>query len=605
MNILKKLFYKPYQHTLSVQSPNGLHLRPVAKFVSFAKTLKCDVFIKSGENIQNAKNINSILQLSLKYNDEFELITQGFEAKDSLDKLVKHFEAILQEDAKDISTPTKTTQQPEPNIYSSKGLDITSIYQGVVISNVYNLQIDFSQYMTTITLKDAISKSIEELSKEDNSIFEAQKELLLSIDKSVNTIEKLQEYINKQILNLPPSMKAKAIDYEDILNHILSHMGINRQLLLPSQDTILVCDDLLPSQIKEIAQNKHIKGVILKYSSLASHSAILLRNYGITSAICDYEFEDNTTLILDTIHDTIILNPSKEDISKANQYIKEQVQKEKASQEHKNQKAITSKGKTIHVLANISDLPSAIEAQKNGADGIGLLRSEFMFTKKQPSLQEQIDTYTQIFKLFDNITVRTLDVGGDKELPYIDIPQEQNPFLGIRGIRLLKIVPDIIATQLLAIYKASDGKPIKIMFPMVSTLQEFNNAKEFALNIAQKHHIDISHIKFGMMIETPLVIFNLDKFNKVVDFYSIGSNDLAQYSFAIQRDHHTLKYDESSQEFLNLISYILKNSTKPISMCGELASNTKVLSSLLDMGLESLSISPAMIPTIKEEIRDV
>ena len=153
---------------------------------------------------------------------------------------------------------------------------------------------------------------------------------------------------------------------------------------------------------------------------------------------------------------------------------------------------------------------------------------------------------TKIFTLFDDITVRTLDVGGDKALPYITLEKEDNPFLGVRGVRLFKTHPEIMEEQLHAMFVAAQNKKIKIMFPMVSSVEEFVDAKTFAEDIAKKHHLDIDNIDFGIMIEVPSVLFLLEELNKVVDFYSIGTNDLTQYLFAIERTHPTLKTDDLS-----------------------------------------------------------
>ena len=603
MKILKNLLYKKYNHLLILDTPNGLHLRPVAKFVSIAKEYECDIYLEFDGKIKDAKNINSILELEASYKDKLTLHTQGKNAKNALDELSKAFEKIIKEDAKKAvdNTPSKTTQ----TVYTTKSISLTPIYQGITIAPVFNLKVTTQQNNTNLSIQEAIALSIKKLETKDEDIFEAQKELLNSIDQEIDTLQKLQEYIDTQIAKLPANLKSKAIDYQDIQNSILSHMGITQKLILPSHPSILVCDDLLPSQIKEITSSPNVAGVILQKASLSSHSAILLRSYGIVSAIYDKPLQDETLVILDTLSHTLVLNPSQDDINTANSSLKSLQNRQQQALQDRNNQAITKQGKCITVLANISDHNSALQAKEMGAEGVGLLRSEFMFTSHLPSLQEQVDIYTKIFTLFDNITVRTLDVGGDKNLPYIDIPKEENPFLGIRGIRLLDVVPQLISTQLLAIYKASNNKPIKIMFPMVSTTDEFIKAKEFALQVAKDNNIDISHILFGMMIETPLVVFNLDKFDKLVDFYSIGSNDLAQYSFAIQRGHPSLVCDETNPEFLNLISYIIKHANKPLSICGEMASNPKVLKQLISMGCDTISLSPSTIPTIKEEIRDV
>ncbi|HIQ46609.1 MAG TPA: HPr family phosphocarrier protein, partial [Sulfurovum sp.] len=195
--------------------------------------------------------------------------------------------------------------------------------------------------------------------------------------------------------------------------------------------------------------------------------------------------------------------------------------------------------------------------------------------------------------------------GGDKALPYIEIPKENNPFLGIRGVRLFQSHPALLEEQLLAIFKAANGQSIKIMFPMVSTVEEFTEAKTFAQNIAKKHQQAIDTIAFGIMIEVPSVLFLLEAFNEVVDFYSIGSNDLSQYLFAIERTHPTLSVDTHSPVLFSAIEMIVQKVTKPLSICGELAADPLAIEKLLHSGIQTLSVSPKSIAQTKETIRHV
>jgi len=267
--------------------------------------------------------------------------------------------------------------------------------------------------------------------------------------------------------------------------------------------------------------------------------------------------------------------------------------------------AKTKEGKQIHVFANVTDVNSAKVAKEEGAEGIGLFRTEFLFKEKKPGFEQQVESYEKIFDLFENITIRTLDVGGDKALPYIKLEKENNPFLGIRGVRLFKTHPEIMEEQLHAIFVAAKNRPVKIMFPMVSSVEEFVDAKTFAEKAATKHQLDISNIKFGIMIEVPSVLFLLEELNKVVDFYSIGTNDLTQYLFAIERTHPTLKTDDLSPAVFRAIESIVKNADKPVSICGELAGKDKAIPALIKLGIETLSVSGKNIAHTKEIIRHV
>ena len=266
----------------------------------------------------------------------------------------------------------------------------------------------------------------------------------------------------------------------------------------------------------------------------------------------------------------------------------------------------TKEGKTIEILANIADVASAKEAKALGADGIGLLRTEFLFKEIKPTLKEQTTAYSEIFNLFDEVTIRTLDIGGDKSLPYIHIEKENNPFLGIRGIRFSLQEQILFKEQLLAIGLALPSHTtIKIMFPMVSTTKEFTQAKSIALELYKEHHIETTFIQFGIMLEVPSVIFALKEFDQIVDFYSIGTNDLTQYLFAIERTHPTLSVDASSPILMNVLKQIIENTQRPISICGELAGLEEATQQLILMGYNTLSVSAKLIPQLKERIRNV
>jgi phosphocarrier protein FPr len=313
---------------------------------------------------------------------------------------------------------------------------------------------------------------------------------------------------------------------------------------------------------------------------------------------------EGVTIILDTHSGLLITNPTEEDLHKAEERREKDTAQREIASSKRFEAATTKKGKSIKVLANVTDVSSAVQAKEEGAEGIGLLRTEFLFKEEKPTLEMQIDAYTKIFSHFNEITVRTLDVGGDKALPYISLPKESNPFLGIRGIRLFQTHPQIIEEQLHAIFEASKNKPLKIMFPMVSTVNEFNEAKTFAKKIAKKHQLNIKHIQFGIMIEVPSALFLIESFNDVVDFYSIGTNDLAQYLFAIERTHPILKIDETSPVLFDAIDTIVKKADKPVSICGELAGKSEAIPKLLNLGIETLSVSSAQIAQTKEEIRN-
>ena len=602
MQLFKNLFSKPLSTQLKVTSSNGFHLRPAAQFSTLAKSFACDVTATFNSKDVDAKKLNALLSLSLEKQNHFRLTTQGKDAQKALTALKTLFNTLMLDDV-EITQIEKTHAN-----YIAETLEGDIIAKGVAIAPATLYKTETIQHENSLTFKEAIEKTIENLDhKSDKSdIYMAQKELLLAIADKCTSLDALETLIEEESHNLKGTkLSTKIIDYQDILQQVKSALGLEVKVLFPTNNFILLAYDLLPSEIALLSNSK-VQGVVLKEASINSHTSILLRASGIPSLIADTsKIALDKEVILDSFAGVVVLTPNSEDIQNAKK-LQEKVMKQKEYSDSKRfESARTTQGKQIKVFSNIGDIESAKIAKEEGAEGIGLLRSEFLFKSVKPSLEAQTKAYTEVFDYFDDITVRTLDVGGDKALPYLQIPLEDNPFLGIRGVRLFRTHPEILEEQLLAIFIASQGKKIKIMFPMVSTVEEFSKAKSFAQNVAQKHSIDISNIAFGIMIEVPSVLFLIEAFNEVVDFYSIGTNDLTQYLFAVERTHPLLKVDELSPVVFSALKSIVNQATKPVSICGELAANTDAIDKLINLGLTTLSVSPKSIAQTKEQIRHV
>ena len=608
MQLFKNLFSKTLSTQLKVTSSNGFHLRPVARFTTLAKSFGCDITASFEGNTLDAKKVNTLLSLSLEKNDTFTLTTQGKESQKALIALQTLFETLMQDDVEAVVIDKEHTH------YEGETLEGDIIAKGVAIASASVYKTETLHHEKTLTFQDAVDKTIKNLKetynaqKENNNadIYLAQKELLSALVEKCDSLEDLESLIEKESSKLQDTkLSAKITDYQDILQQVKTALGLEVKVLFPEEAFVLLADDLLPSEIA-LLTDTHVQGVILKETSINSHTAILLRASGIPSLIVDTsQIPLETDIILDSVAGVVVLHPSSDDMKKA-KTLQEQNKKDKAHFASKRfESAQTTQGKTIKIYANVGDVLSAKVAKEEGAEGIGLLRSEFLFKSVKPTLEVQTKAYTEIFNTFEDVTVRTLDVGGDKALPYINIPLEDNPFLGVRGVRLFRTHPEILAEQLHAIFGASQGRKIKIMFPMVSTVEEFNKAKTFAQDVAQKHSIDISHIDFGIMIEVPSTLFLISAFNDVVDFYSIGTNDLTQYLFAVERTHPLLKVDALSPVVFLALESVVKQATKPVSICGELAANTDAIEKLLKLGLTTLSVNPKSIAQTKETIRHV
>ncbi|MFT7824121.1 MAG: putative PEP-binding protein [Sulfurimonas sp.] len=606
MKLFKKLLYKPRTIELTVTSANGFHLRPIAQFAALSKTFASEITAEFNGRSANAKMVHSLLSLSLETEDRFTLVAHGRDAREANSALRTLFAELMQNDE------TQTTLQKEERNYRGEQLAGEVLCEGIAIAPLYHLQSRERIGRQNSTFDEAVEnvlKELETLSAKNSNpqhspIFLAQHALLVSLKEKCSDMQTLQQQIRNESKTLEGGQhQAKIADYRDLLRRINTHLDITVTHSYPEDAFILIADEMLPSELETLQQTS-VQGVILKSAAPNSHIAVLLRAAKIPAVIADALHLAESEAILDAYAGTLVFKPTGEDIKQAQERYKKEADIREDASAKRFEPALTSSGKRINVYANVTDTASAETAREEGAEGIGLLRTEFLFTHDNPSLEKQIDAYKTIFDLFDDVTVRTLDVGGDKALPYIDIPSESNPFLGVRGVRLFQTHPEIMGEQLQAIFAAAQGKPLRIMFPMVSTIEEFTEAKDFAREVAERHGLDISNIRFGIMVEVPSVLFLIEQFNKAVDFYSIGTNDLTQYLFAVERTHPLLKTDPHSPVLFDAIKTVVERAEKPVSLCGELAGDKKAIARLIGIGIETLSVSGKHIAHTKQEVRN-
>lgn len=615
MNFLNYFFNKPKPifTELTITSKNGFHLRPIAKFINETKQFESTTTLITTDKEVPATQVPAILALGLEYNDTFQLKTQGKDALQASEHLKNFFQELMRDDKE-----VQNVEVEEDN-YEADTIHGTTICKGIAVG----VLVSYFKHTTifhneeSLTLPEALKQTAKDLDTlyEDNkeneeaNIFSAQKTLLES-----DLFQKNFENIDEEIKTLEGTkFQSRIADYRDLKKRIESYMGINIEFTLLNEDvdSIVVAKELFPSEVEALSKMPTVKGVILLQGSTTSHVAILLRSFNIPSIIANEKVDPSGEYyesILDASAGQFIDVPTEADYAKAEDKLNSLKANEDRSFQKRFEKTTTQNGKNIKVLANITDVNSAKEAKKQGADGIGLLRTEFLFGEIQPTIEEQTQAYGEIFSCFDEVTVRTLDIGGDKSLPYIDIEKEDNPFLGIRGIRFSLQEQTLFKEQLLAVGLASANVPqttVKIMFPMISTTEEFIQAKTIAQAIYKEHNINIDNIQFGIMLEVPSVIFALKEFDKLVDFYSIGTNDLTQYLFAIERTHPTLTADPTSPLLMNALKQIVTTTTKPVSICGELAGLEEATKELIEMGYKTLSVSSNLIPNLKERIRHV
>ncbi|CAL4318325.1 Phosphoenolpyruvate-protein phosphotransferase [Buchnera aphidicola (Thelaxes suberi)] len=431
------------------------------------------------------------------------------------------------------------------------------------------------------------------------------------IEKQVTTIENLQdEYL-----------KNRAIDIRDIGARLIKNiLNINIiDLKNINESVIIVANDLTPSETAQI-DTKKIIGIITNQGSRTSHTSIMARSMEIPAIVgvinATKIIKKNDFIILDSINNEIFINPDKNILNLKKKLKTKFVIQKNNLKKIKNLNAITTDEHQVEIGANIGTPQDIKGAKKNGAECIGLYRTEFLFMgkKKLPSENEQFEMYKIIAQEMGNkpVIIRTMDIGGDKNLPYIKLPKEENPFLGCRAIRISMLYKEILHTQIKAILRASVFGKLRIMFPMIISIEEVKFLKITIKKIKEElknEHCDFDkNIKIGIMIETPAAAIISHNLAKEVDFFSIGSNDLTQYTLAVDRGNDLISnlYNPLNPAVLHLIQRIIISAHKEkkwVGICGELASDERATLLLLGMGIDEFSMSSSYIPHIKNIIR--
>lgn len=446
-----------------------------------------------------------------------------------------------------------------------------------------------------------------------NDIENDKKNALKSTSDVTNTYVAMFDAMEDQY------MKERAADIKDVAKRLMNNIaGIDDSFTIKEKNTIVVADDLTPSDTAQLDRSKVI-AFLTDTGGRTSHSAIMARTLEIPAVV---GLKDVTTVlkngdqvIVDGMNGEVIMNPSLETIAK---YQALQLEFEKEKEDLKtliDTKAKTKSGKRIEVAGNIGKPEDVHKVIENGADGIGLFRTEFLYMDRNemPTEEEQFESYKYVLERMDDkpVVIRTLDIGGDKQLPYLEMPVEMNPFLGYRAIRLCLDRPDIFKVQLRALLRASVYGNLKVMFPMVSSLNEFEQAKELvnecALELKNEGQNVSDTIEWGIMVEIPSAAVMADELAKHVDFFSIGTNDLIQYTLAADRMSEKVSYlyDPMHPAVLRLIKMTIDgahSAGKWCGMCGEMAGDEEAIATLVEYGLDEFSMSASSILRAKQII---
>jgi phosphocarrier protein FPr len=406
----------------------------------------------------------------------------------------------------------------------------------------------------------------------------------------------------------------RAIDIRDVGNSVLGELTGQGMQIIPEYEHILVCQELTPTEISG-CDPATVKAIVSAGGGVTSHVAILARSLGIPLlAGCGSRvltITTGTSLIVDCEHRQVIVAPSDEVIAAAQTSIEKERQRAERERADRMAHAETRDGHRIEIMANLTAAKAVEAAIENGCEGVGLFRSEFIYLRhaQEPTIEQQIAEYSKVLDALGPdrpLIVRTLDIGGDKPLPYMPMEEEENPFLGIRGVRLSLKYPDTLRHQLHALLRAADSRPLRIMFPMVTDLPEWRRIKAIYNEVAIEY--PSAQIELGIMIEVPSAALMAEAFAPELDFFSVGTNDLTQYTLAIDRGHSELsrQADALSPAVLRLIKMTVDAADRHgiwVGVCGELASDPLGASILTGLGVRELSMSTRAIPRVKAEVR--
>ena len=485
------------------------------------------------------------------------------------------------------------------------------------------------------SIKEAASKN---LSEEEAAVFDAHALVLSDPEMKSQVEDKIKnekinadaalEEVSNMFIGMFESMgdeyfRERAADIKDVSRRLLAAL-LNKPLPNPAlidEEVVIIADDLTPSDTAQLNKNL-VRGFATNIGGRTSHSAIMARSLEIPAVVAcktiTEEVKDGDMIVLDGSEGVVIINPTDDEVATYQTKRDEFIAYREELKKLKDEKTVTTDGHHVELVANIGS-PKDIEGViENGAEGVGLYRTEFLYMESAelPTEDEQYEAYKAVLEGVNGnpVVVRTLDIGGDKEIVAIDLPKEMNPFLGVRAIRLCFQREDIFRTQLRALLRASVHGDLRIMFPMIATLDEFRKAKELLLEEKAKlieEGIEVSEtIQVGIMIEIPAAAVLADQFAKEVDFFSIGTNDLIQYTFAADRMSSSISYlyQPFNPSILRLVKNVIDAAHKEgkwTGMCGEMAGEPLAAPLLIGLGLDEFSMSATSVLGQRKLIRDL
>ena len=638
-----------------VDYPNGLHARPAAHWVDTARRCAARLQVRAGDLVADPKNLVSLLQLGLKAGDRVTVSAEGPDAATGLALLRAAVIGLTAQEKADAAKAAERAAAPVAGWTPPQPMPVVvglAAAPGLVVGRVHVLRagavevpdVPVSLAEGGTILEDAITATRQQLAvladdtgrrlgASEAGIFKAQAEFLSDTDLVTLACQLMVEghgpawswhaAVDRMASSLAalgnPLLAARASDLRDVGRRVLTRLApeLAGSTLadLPDEPVILVAADLSPSDTAGL-DTARVLGLATAQGGPTSHTAILARTLGLPAMVAGgdalMDLANGTRVALDGRTGRLWLEPDAEAIASVQAFLAAEAVKRERREAERALPAETRDGRRIEIAANVNNPEQVAMAIGQGAEGVGLMRTEFLFLERgaTPSEDEQFEVYSAMLEALDGrpLIVRALDIGGDKQVAHLALPREENPFLGVRGARLLLRRPDLMEPQLRALYRAAkSGRPLSIMFPMISSLQEVLALRAVCDRI--RAEVDGPVVPLGIMVEVPSAAIMADVLAPHVDFFSIGTNDLTQYALAIDRQHPDLAAEADSLHpaVLRLIRQTVEGARKHdrwVGVCGGIAGDPFGAALLTGLGVNELSMTPRDIPAVKARLRD-
>ena len=641
--------------SVDAPSPHGLHARPATVLVEVAKRFRADIAVRHGGHTANARSLVSLLQLGVSGGQPLTITASGEDAAAALQAIRAAFAAGLDEPGHGAAAPPPAAV-PAPQAvpadldYDGRVIAGISASPGVSTGPVWKFQreeltvaetapdpvaqhrrLDQALAAAAADLRNLYEEFWKKAGAAKAAIFKAHLELLddpemvgeahalIAQGKSAGwawrSVYEERAAILAQLAD--PLLAGRAADLGDVGRRVLRLLAVVTEstAALPEHPVILLAEDLEPSDTAKLDPAK-VLGLCTAGGGATSHTAIIARSLDIPAVVAAgpsvLDLENGRAAILNGDDGVLVADPSERDRSRAAEARIKVGERREAERLDRYKPAITTDGRRVEVAANISDPAEAVQAVEAGGEGVGLMRTEFLFLQRDlpPDEEEQFDAYRSMVRAMNGLPIilRTLDIGGDKNVPYLRMPAEGNPFLGVRGIRLCFEREDLFRTQLRAMLRASVEGPVRIMYPMIAAPAELERA--MAVTEEVRRDLNVPPVEQGIMIEVPSAVMLADRLARQVSFFSIGTNDLTQYVLAMDRLHPVLapQADGLHPAVLRMVERTVDAARRAgiwVGACGGVAGDPAGAVLLSGLGVTELSVAIPAVPSVKARLRAI